>query len=1182
MYFCWRAGSDPQGRRGAAGPVPGNLRQAASGERHFLLLHSDGSISACGDNSRGQLGLGDERDREQPAPVKAFKVLRIGFVSCGKEHSLAVCHKGRVFAWGAGSEGQLGAGEDKKISLVPVEIKTFTDIKIIQVSCGHYHCLALSEDGQVFSWGNNNYGQLGLGKVSPPQAKPKRVESLLGIPMTQVAAGGNHSFALSVSGTSFGWGWNKAGQLNGNESPVQSPKTLLIDALKNLCVTYISCGHEHTAVLTQKGRMFTFGDNSYGQLGRSCTAEKRGPQPVEGIDGLVSQIDCGSFHTLAYVYTTGQVLSFGRGPNRTRKPTRSETPTENSDISCLISPHDLAGGQVKHIFAGTYANFVTTHQECSTDVSKKTLAEISRINQSLTEKWIAVRNIAEEKEAESEIRTIFSSPACLTASFLKKRGSGESLSIDVDLEMARDTFEKLTKKTWISSLITTCLQKALQTDLPCRSPHQEALSVFLLLPECPVLHDSSNWKRLVVPFAKAVCKMSSQSLLVLKQCWASLQDSSLNTLVQMLKTAIIAQLQNETEAQQGYPNAKALLEVMKEVYEVNNKAKCPLSENTFHINELSNCLDFVADRRRLFIRDNMELENFTEVIFCDFPFVFNLLSKIKLLHAEFKFRLEVLNAIRFLDIMQGISTSHILPLYLLKVRRSHLVEDTLRQLSQAEDTDLHKQLVIEFVEEITSLGEGVISEFFHCIFEEMTKVEYGMFIYPEEGSYMWFPVNVNNKAKCPLSENTFHINELSNCFDFVADRRRLFIRDNMEPENFTEVIFCDFPFVFNLLSKIKLIQADLTFWWPASDRKTCIDFIQQGILIPPPPQYILKVRRSHLVEDALRQLSQAEDADLRKQLVIQFVEEITSRGEGVISEFFHCIFEEMTKVEYGMFIYPKESSYMWFPVNATFEKERYYLFGKLCGLSLLHLNVANIPFPLALFKKLLGLNPSLEDLKELSPLLGKGLQEVLHYEADDLGEQFQIYFSIHWDQNDVALVPDGISIPVDQTNKNDYISKCINYIFNTSVKAIYEEFQRGFYKVCHKEILRFFQPEELMTAMIGNTDFDWEQFEKNSIYGYGYHKSHRTIQMFWKAFHKLTLEEKRKFLFFLTGNDRLHVRGLKQMGIKFRCPDNLSEEDDPRTLTCHNILDLPKYSTMKKVKKALRDTISNNRGFTTT
>ncbi|XP_023409026.1 probable E3 ubiquitin-protein ligase HERC6 isoform X2 [Loxodonta africana] len=1050
MYFCWDAGSRGRQSREAAGGA--ELRQAASGERHSLLLLSDGTVHACGDNSCGQLGRRGVPHRKRPGLIQALETLNVDLLSCGKEHSLAVCHKGRVFAWGAGSEGQLGIGEFKELNFTPMKVKALAGIKIIQVSCGHYHSLALSQDGQVFSWGNNSHGQLGLGKEFLSQESPQRVKSLEGIPLAQVAAGGAHSFALSLSGTSFGWGSNNAGQLalSGNNVPVQSYKPRSIGALKELGVVYISCGSEHTAVLTQDGKVFTFGDNSSGQLGHGPTAEKRGPQLVEGIDGLVSQIDCGSYHTLVYVYTTRQVISFGRGPSDTTSSTRSDALTKNSDVSCLISADDLVNVQVKHIFAGTYANFVTTYQDAtSTSVSRKTLPEISRINQPLIKKWIAVERSTEHEVAKSE--------------------TGETISIDMALQMARNTFKKLTKKEWISSLITTCLREDLLRNLPLRSPHQEALQVFLLLPECPAMQDSRNWESLVVPFAEAVCKMSDQSLQVLKKCWASLHKSSLNTLVQMLRTAIVSQLSCWAETSQSHCNVKALLGMMNKLYKV-NKANTQLPENAFNIDELTNSLDFVVDRARVFFRSKnlVPADNISPVIFSDFPFVFNFLSKMKLFTADSFIKMQPL-------------------LLALKEQLGNLLLH--EQTSNTSNDSKNKTRKLDTV----------------CETAVFRYWDNRQFIIPKKGK--------TNKGS----------------------------REKFEQE-FMHMV------------------------------------IQRKSEFPSPPQFKLRVRRNHLVEDALRQLSQAEVNDLSKELVIEFIEEITSVAGGVKSEFFHCVFEEMTKPEYGMFMYPEDGAYMWFPAKPKFEKNRYFLFGILCGLSFFHLNVANIPFPLALFKKLLGQKPSLEDLKELSPLFEKNLQEVLNDEADDL-EELYIFFSIYWDKNRADLIPNGISIPVDQTNKNDYASKCVDYIFNTSVKEVYEEFQRGFYRVCDKEIIQYFQPEELMSAIVGNTDYDWEDFEKNATYDQGYYKSHPTIQMFWKAFHKLTLDEKRKFLFFLTGSDRLHVKGIRNIGIVFRCPETFSENDGPRSLTCYNILDLPKYSTMERVEEALQIAINNCRGF---
>lgn len=989
MYFVWAAGS-PQPPRLEAGTGV-KLLQAASGERHSLLLFSNHRVHSFGDNRWGQLGQRREQSTDQPEPIQALANLHVDLVSCGKAHSLAVCQKGRVFAWGAGSDGQLGIGEFKEINFMPMKIKALADIKIIQVSCGHYHSLALSEDSQVFSWGNNSQGQLGLGKKFCSQASPQKVKSLEGIPLAQVAAGGTHSFALSLMGTSFGWGSNSAGQLALSEKNIEVNiyKPHSIGALKNLGVVYISCGHEHTAVLTQDGQVFTFGGNSSGQQHHSPRSNRRGPQLVEGIGGHVSQIECGSYHTIAYVYTTGQVVSFGCGPSYTSNPTHQKAPAENSHVTCLLSAEDLVDIEVKDIFAGAYTNFVTTRQVLHTrsaSDSMKILPEIIRINQILVKKWRAAKKRKKHEEAKREISLIFSSSTCFTASFLKKRDTGENNFIEVDLKLARNVFKKLTEVKWISSLITTCLKENLLSGLPYTSPHQEALLVFLLLPECPVMQDPKNWKVLTVEFARAIYKMNPRSLAFLKKCWASLEVSSLNILVEMLKKAIVSQLHDTVPTVPDCSNLKVLLEVMKEVHKANRQ----LSESAFIISELPAILKSPRDNNLLFV---------------DF----------------------------FITIASG-----------------------------------------------------------------------------------------------------------------------------------------DFLFIFDLPSKIKLMQFNITAesWFEA-------------MVLPETmgrPFFTLRVKRSHLVEDTMRQLRQAEVSEFKKELTVEFINEIRAESGGVSSEFFHCIFEEMTDPKYEMFVYPEKGSKMWFPVNPKFEEKKYFLFGILCGLSLCNLKAVNLPFPLALYKKLLNQKPSLEDLKELSLPLGKSLQEVLNCEASDI-EDLHIYFSIYWNQKDVDLIPDGISVPVNETNKKDYVFKCVDYIFNISIKTIYEEFQRGFYKVCNWHIIRQFQPEELMTAITGNANYDWKQFENNSQYHNGYHKSHPTILLFWKAFHELTLDEKKKFLLFLTGCDRLHVKGLHLEGIVFRCPETFTEKDDPRSLTCHSILDLPKYSTMDRMKEALQVAINSNKGF---
>ncbi|KAI4890058.1 hypothetical protein NFI96_017205, partial [Prochilodus magdalenae] len=192
------------------------LRDVACGMRHTAFLLGDGTVYTCGCNDLGQLG--HEKARKKPEQVVALDAQNIVAVSCGESHTLALNDKGQVFAWGQASDGQLGLANMEECIRVPRNIKSFSDIHIVQVTCGYRHSLALSMRGQIFSWGQNKYGQLGLGLEGPGVSTPQVIQSLLGIPFAQIFAGGAHSFALTLSGTVFGWGRNKFGQLGLNDN----------------------------------------------------------------------------------------------------------------------------------------------------------------------------------------------------------------------------------------------------------------------------------------------------------------------------------------------------------------------------------------------------------------------------------------------------------------------------------------------------------------------------------------------------------------------------------------------------------------------------------------------------------------------------------------------------------------------------------------------------------------------------------------------------------------------------------------------------------------------------------------------------------------------------------------------------------------------------------------------------
>ncbi|XP_011530324.3 E3 ISG15--protein ligase HERC5 isoform X1 [Homo sapiens] len=861
-----------------------------------------------------------------PKCIKLGKNMKIHSVDQGAEHMLILSSDGKPF-------------EYDNYSMKHLRFESILqEKKIIQITCGDYHSLALSKGGELFAWGQNLHGQLGVGRKFPSTTTPQIVEHLAGVPLAQISAGEAHSMALSMSGNIYSWGKNECGQLGlGHTESKDDPS--LIEGLDNQKVEFVACGGSHSALLTQDGLLFTFGAGKHGQLGHNSTQNELRPCLVAELVGYrVTQIACGRWHTLAYVSDLGKVFSFGSGKdgqlgNGGTRDQLMPLPVKVSSSEELKLESHTSEKELIMIAGGNQSILLWIKKENSYVNLKRT---IPTLNEGTVKRWIADVETKRWQSTKREIQEIFSSPACLTGSFLRKRRTTEMMPVYLDLNKARNIFKELTQKDWITNMITTCLKDNLLKRLPFHSPPQEALEIFFLLPECPMMHISNNWESLVVPFAKVVCKMSDQSSLVLEEYWATLQESTFSKLVQMFKTAVICQLDYWDESAEENGNVQALLEMLK------------------------------------------------------------------------------------------------------KLHRSKKHKAYLRSAAIEEERE---------------------SEF--------------------------------------------------------ALR----------------------------------------------------------------PTFDLTVRRNHLIEDVLNQLSQFENEDLRKELWVSFSGEIGYDLGGVKKEFFYCLFAEMIQPEYGMFMYPEGASCMWFPVKPKFEKKRYFFFGVLCGLSLFNCNVANLPFPLALFKKLLDQMPSLEDLKELSPDLGKNLQTLLDDEGDNFEEVFYIHFNVHWDRNDTNLIPNGSSITVNQTNKRDYVSKYINYIFNDSVKAVYEEFRRGFYKMCDEDIIKLFHPEELKDVIVGNTDYDWKTFEKNARYEPGYNSSHPTIVMFWKAFHKLTLEEKKKFLVFLTGTDRLQMKDLNNMKITFCCPESWNERDPIRALTCFSVLFLPKYSTMETVEEALQEAINNNRGF---
>jgi alpha-tubulin suppressor-like RCC1 family protein len=247
-----------------------NLAAVAGGANFTAAIRGDGSLWTWGYNFAGNLGVGDTFRRTIPKQVGI--ATNWASVSCGKDYTVAVRADGSLWAWGANSIGQLGL-DDTMNRPFPVQVGTSNNWTA--VACGDAHTAALRSDGTLWVWGENDRGQLGLG-YTIPTFSPVRVGS--STTWASVACGARFTAALRSDGTLLVWGENDSGQLGlGNTMSRNSPGRVGSSTTKWASV---ACGANHCLALSRDGKLYAWGDNTYGQLGFGDSSSRLIPEIV--------------------------------------------------------------------------------------------------------------------------------------------------------------------------------------------------------------------------------------------------------------------------------------------------------------------------------------------------------------------------------------------------------------------------------------------------------------------------------------------------------------------------------------------------------------------------------------------------------------------------------------------------------------------------------------------------------------------------------------------------------------------------------------------------------------------------------------------------------------------------------------------------------------------------------------
>ncbi len=255
-----------------------NVATVAAGANYTLALKNDGTLLGWGYNSNYQLGLGDNTQRNTPTIISNISSLgQVVKIAAGYHHSLALFANGTVASWGLNTDGQLGLGNTSTATL-PVLIPELDNV--INITAGTHHNIALLSDRSLVSWGRNDEGQIGLGYISTSDFNtPSKIADLSSV--KNIDTNYYQSIALLTNGQVLTWGDNVYGQLGIGSTSTSANPTIVNT---NSSIFDISAGYYHTMAIDTDGTIEAWGRNNNYQLGDNSLTTRT--SPIDSSSGL--------------------------------------------------------------------------------------------------------------------------------------------------------------------------------------------------------------------------------------------------------------------------------------------------------------------------------------------------------------------------------------------------------------------------------------------------------------------------------------------------------------------------------------------------------------------------------------------------------------------------------------------------------------------------------------------------------------------------------------------------------------------------------------------------------------------------------------------------------------------------------------------------------------------------------
>ncbi|MBN2351362.1 MAG: hypothetical protein JXD23_02250 [Spirochaetales bacterium] len=298
-------------------PPPRHTR-ISSGALYTLFLHEDAAIRGWGCNAAYQLGL-EDNTIPYPDPVLISGLADASVINAALNNAFAVTEEGALYSWGENQFGMLGIGvaddPEKAVFHTPDPVRVdLPGVVFTSIRAGQTHAIALDAAGNVWTWGSNRYGELGVPGLENQNAPHRLDDGRLNGKVTGIAAGHFSSYALvdadgdGIGEQLYAWGDNVYGELGlGFRGGIVTAPTA-VPRLAN--VVKMLGGNHRCAALKSDGTVWTWGRNDRGQLGLGHTDDTPVPSPMTGIASVVTDIACGYRHTLA-LSEDGALLAWG-------------------------------------------------------------------------------------------------------------------------------------------------------------------------------------------------------------------------------------------------------------------------------------------------------------------------------------------------------------------------------------------------------------------------------------------------------------------------------------------------------------------------------------------------------------------------------------------------------------------------------------------------------------------------------------------------------------------------------------------------------------------------------------------------------------------------------------------------------------------------------------------------------